>query len=173
MRVVLGSVWLLAVAALIYMAVGQNPYQPHDVTPYFEKTVTPEAATAGAEWEQTFEVTRARQHFYPRVVPGGKSVRLWLSVGPEGRQPMFTGRLTPDDRISFGIPAPGRYTVRAKAEEADRGYTLRIGGVDQIPGTPMFARLLLLMASAALTVAIPLVWLQGRWLRGIDPELGN
>ena len=84
---------------------------------------------------------------------------------------MFTGAVEPGSRMSFGQPAPGRHVIKGRTEKADGSFTLRLGGVDEIPGTPSFGRLFLLLLSTALAVVIPLLWLQDRWVRRIDPEL--
>jgi hypothetical protein len=84
---------------------------------------------------------------------------------------MYTGPVEPGWRIGFGQAAPGHYVVKGRTEYADGGFTLRIGGVDQVPGTPSPSGLFFLMLSAAVIVVIPLVWFQNRWLKRIDPEL--
>jgi len=170
-RAILVPVWLLAMASLVYWGWLQNPSEPRDVTPYFEKTGAVSEGAAETQWQQSFEVTQARQRFYPRVVTRGQTARVWVSVSAENREPMFSGPLGTGSRISFGQAAPGRYVVKGRTERADGDFTLRIGGVDEVPGRPSFGRLFLLMLSAAVTVTIPLVWLQNRWLRRIDPEL--
>ena len=169
--VVLGMVWLLAVAGLVYWGWIQDPCQPRDVSPYFEKTGGAADAKTGTQWEQGFEVTQARQHFYPQVVTRGKTARVWISVAAENSEPMYTGPVEPLWRIGFGQAAPGRYVVKGRTERADGDFTLRIGGVDQVPGTPSPSGLFFLMLSAALIVVIPLVWFENRWLKRIDPEL--
>jgi hypothetical protein len=168
---ILGSVWLLAAGGLVYLAWLQSPYEPRDVTPFFEKVFGAADGVTDKEWQQSFEVTQARQHFYPRLTPRGTTARVWISVAAEGRDPMFTGQVEAGWRMSFGCPTPGRYVVKGRTERADGDFTLRIGGVDEIPGRPLFSRHFLLMLSVAVVVAIPLVWLQDRWLRQIDPEL--
>ena len=166
---ILFPLWLAAVASFVYLTWLQNPHEPRNVTPYFEKTFA--AADGTAEWQQDFEVTQARQHFYPRVVPAGRSARVWISVSAEGKKPMYDGAVEPGSRMSFGKPAPGRYVIKGRTEMADGSFTVRLGGVDEIPGTPSFGRLFLLLLSTALAVVIPLLWLQDRWVRRIDPEL--
>lgn len=170
-RILMLPVWLLAVASLVYFGWLQGPSEPPDVTPYFEKTIIPEDGDQAREWQQSFEVTEARKHFYPRLLAASRTARLWISVGPEGKEPDYVGPVEPRGRISFGQATPGRYFVKGRIERADGNVTLRIGGVDNIAHTPTFDRTFFLMLSAALTVAIPLVWLQSRWLRHIDPEL--
>jgi hypothetical protein len=173
-RIILPSLWLLAVAGLCYWGWPERIKEPRDMTPYFEKTVTAAEAASGKEWEQTFEVTRAREHFYPSLVSSGKDVRVWISTRTEGGEPMYTGPVDTQSRITFGHPALGRYVVKGRAEQADGDFTVRIGGVDEVPaGNLTFGRVFFMMLCAALVVAIPLLWLQDRWLRRIDPELEN
>ncbi len=171
--IILVPAWLLAVAGAVYFGWMRNPGEPRRVTPYFEKTVAAGDEGKAAEWQQTFEVTEAREHFYPRLVAAEKTSRIWISVGAEGSGPMYTGPVEPGSRIGFGRPTPGRYFVKGRVEKADGDVTLRIGGVDEIPGVPTFDSLFLLMLSAALAIVIPIVWLQDRWLRHIDPELAK
>jgi len=170
-RMLMLPVWLLAVVGLVYFGWLQSPSEPPHVTPYFEKTVSPEDGEPAREWEQTFEVTEARKHFYPRLLAASRTARVWISVGAEGQEPFYVGPVEPRGRISFGRATPGRYFVKGRIERADGHVTLRIGGVDNLAHTPTFDRTFFLMLSAALTVAIPLLWLQSRWLRHIDPEL--
>ena len=174
-RAMLIPVWLLAMANLVYWGWPQKPSEPRDVTPYFERTGTAAESGAGTQWQQSFEVTQARQRFYPQVVTRGQSARVWISVGAEGREPMFVGPVETGSMIGFGQAAPGRYVVTGRTERAVGDFTLHIGGVDDVPGVPSagrsFVRLFLLMLSGAVIIAIPLVWLQGRWLRRIEPEL--
>jgi len=170
-RNILVSIWLLALAGLGYWGWWQPPSEPRDVTPYFEKTIAAGERASEAEWQQSFEVTQARQHFYPRVVASGKAARVWISVSAEGSEPMYTGPVETGSRISFGRATPGRYFVKGRIEQADGDLTLRIGGVDKVPGGQPFSRLFFLMLSAAVAFALPIAWLQDRWLRRIDPEL--
>jgi hypothetical protein len=170
-RIVLVPVWLLAVAGTVYFGWVQNPGEPRQVTPYFEKTFTAADGTKALEWQQSFEVTHARVRFYPRLVAAEKTARVWISVGAEGSEPLYTGPVEPRSRIGFGRATPGRYIVKGRIDKADGDLTLRIGGVNEIPGAPTFDRLFLLMLIAAVAVAIPMFWLQNRWLRHIDPEL--
>lgn len=164
-------VWLLAVAGLVYFGWLQSPGEPLHVTPYIEKTFTPEDGEQAREWQQTFEVTEARRYFYPRLLAASRAARVWISVGAEGQDPVYAGPVEPRGRIGFGQAAPGRYFLRGRIERADGNLTLRLGGVDTIAHAPSFDRSFLLMLSAALSVTIPLIWLQNRWLRHIDPEL--
>jgi hypothetical protein len=162
-------------ANLVYWGWLQKPSEPRDVTYYFEKTGTAADGATETQWQQSFEVTQARQRFYPQVVTRGQTARVWISVGAENREPMFVGPVETGSMIGFGQAAPGRYVVKGRTERAEGGFTLRIGGVDEVPGVPspgrLFVRLFLLMLSAVVIIAIPLAWLQGRWLRRIDPEL--
>jgi hypothetical protein len=163
--------WLLAVPALVYFGWRQTPCPPQDVTTYLERA---NSAADAAQWQQSFTVTQARQHFYPQLLTGGKPARAWISVAAENHEPMYTGPVDTESIIGFGQAAPGRYVVKGRTEQAGGNFTLRIGGVDEVPGTPSpgqsFLRLFFLMLSAAATVVIPLVWLQNRWIRHIDPE---
>ena len=170
-RILTIPVWLLAVAGVIYFGWLQGPSEPWHVTPYFEKTVSPANGEQGREWQQTFEVAETRQRFYPRLLAASKTARVWISVGAEGQEPVYVGPVDTGTRISFGHPTPGRYIVKGRVEQADGDLKLRIGGVDEVPGGPGVGRYFFLMLSAALTIALPLVWLQNRWLRRIDPEL--
>lgn len=174
-RAILVPLWLLAIANLVYWGWLQNPYEPRDVTTYFEKSGSAADGAAKTQWQQSFEVTQARQRFFPQVVTRGQIARVWISVGAENHEPVFTGPVETGSMIGFGQAVPGRYVVRGRTEAADGDFTLRISGVDEVPGVPLpdrlFVRLFLLMLSAAMIIAIPLVWLQGRWLRRIDPEL--
>jgi len=170
-RSILVVAWVLAVAGLVCLGWRQNPHRPQNVAPYFEKTSD---AADTAQWEQSFDVTQARQHFYPEVVSRGKSARVWISVAMENREPMYTGPVETELIIGFGQAVPGHYVVKGRTEQADGDVTLRIGGVDEVPGTPQpvsfFLHLFFLMLSAALIVVIPLVWFQNRWMQRIDPE---
>lgn len=170
-RIVCIPVWLLGVAGVVYFGWMRNPSEPRRVAPYFERTVAAGEQGKAAEWQQTFEVTEAREHFYPRLVAADKTTRVWISVGAEGGEPDYTGPVEPGSRISFGRATPGRYFVKGRIEKADGDVTLRIGGVDRIPGVPSFDGIFLLMLSAGLAFGIPIAWLQNRWLRHIDPEL--
>ena len=170
-RNILVSVWLLALAGLGYWGWWQPPSEPRDVTPYFEKTIAAGDGASEAEWQQSFEVTQARQHFYPRLVATGKTAQIWISVGAEDGEPMFTGWVEAGSRISFGRATPGRYFIKGRIKQPDGDLTLRIGGVDRIPGRQSLSRLFFLMLSAAVAFTLPIVWLQDRWLRRIDPEL--
>lgn len=170
-RFVAIPVWLLAVVGTVYFGWVRTPGEPRQVTPYFEKTITAGDAGKATEWQQTFEVTQARGHFYPRLVAADKTARVRISVGAEGSEPNYTGPVETGSRISFGRATPGRYFVKGRIEKASGDVTLRIGGVDKIPGVPAFDRLFLLMLSAGVALALPIAWLQNRWLRHIDPEL--
>jgi hypothetical protein len=171
-QAVLVPVWLLAVAGLVYSSWPQNPPEPRDVTPYFEKAGTATDGTGETQWQQSFEVTRSRERFYPQVVTRGPAARVWISVGEENGAPMFSGFVETGSRIGFGQAAPGRYLVKGRTERADGGFTLRIGGVDEVPGVlsqgRMFAHFFLLMLSAMVIIVIPLLWLQRRWLRQLS-----
>lgn len=170
LQVIIAAVWLLAGASFVYLVWLQNPWEPHDVTPYFEKTIAAGDVLAEKEWQENFEVAKPHKRFYVQVLAQGMATRIWLACNAEGHEPMFTGQVEAGSRFYFGTPTQGRYTVKAKAEEAARGYALRIGGVDELPNlSPL--HLFLLMISASVTVAIPLARLQDRWLRRIDPEL--
>lgn len=170
-RIVFIPVWLLALAGMVYFGWLQGPSEPRQVTPYFEKTIAAKDGDRAVEWQQTFEVTEARRRFYPRLLATAGTARVWISVGAEGSEPVYTGPVEPRARISFGRATPGRYIVKGRVERADGDVTLRIGGVDEIPGAQTFDRHFLLMLCVAVAVAIPIGWLQNRWLRHIDPEL--
>ncbi len=170
-RVVYIPVWLLGVAGVVFFGWMRNPSEPQRVSPYFERTVAAGDEAKAAEWEQTFEVTEAREHFYPRLVAPDRTTRVWISVGAEGGEPDYSGPVEPRSRISFGRATPGRYFLKGRVEKGRGDVTLRIGGVDSIPGVPAFDGSFLLLLSAGLALGIPIAWLQNRWLRHIDPEL--
>ncbi len=170
-RFVVAPVWLTALAGWVYFGWVQAPGEPRLVTPYFEKSFTAVDGAKSSEWRQTFEVTQARGHFYPQVVTADKAARIWISVGAEGSEPIYTGPVEPRSRISFGRATPNRYFVKGRIEKASDDVTVRIGGVDEIPGALRFDRTFILMFSAGVALAIPIAWLQNRWLRHIDSEL--
>jgi hypothetical protein len=165
---ILGPVWMLSVASLVYLI---SLSYPHNLTAYFKKTIGAAEVVAGKEWQETFEVTQPRQHFQVRLIPAGMTTRNWvqMSVAAEGREPMLTGTLN-ELRIYPGRATSGRYTVKAKAEKAGLGYTVLISGLDEVPSLSPI-HLLWLFISAALTCGIPLGWVQRLWLRRIDPDL--
>jgi hypothetical protein len=164
-------IWLLAVACWVYLLVLQP--DPRDQVTYFEKTVAASDSVPGKEWQESFEVTQAYQYFHPKLISSGKNTRVWISVAGENQKPLFTGDLEAGGKIFFGRPTPERYVVKGRIEQADGGFTLRIGGGNELPGTlhPTFGRLLLLLFCGAAAAGIPIAWLQGRWLRRIDPGL--
>jgi hypothetical protein len=169
--IALVPVWVLALFGVPYFGWLRSPSEPRQVTPYFEKTLSAASSDQTTEWQQSFEVSQGRAHFYPRVLSPEKSTRVWLSVGAEGSEPFFSGPVEPRSQLSFGQPTPGRYFVKGRVEKARGTLTVLIGGVDEIPGAQTFDRIFLLMLSAAVAIALPLVWLQNRWLRHVDPEL--
>lgn len=177
-QAIVAGVWLLAAASLVYSIWWQlNPW-PRNM--YFEKAITVGEASGTNDWAENFEVTKPRQHFWAGVQVQDNGARVWLTCSAEGHEPMFTGWVTgrigskdvTESHFGFGIPTLGRYTIKAKAEGAVHGYTVRVGGVDEFPGT-WSMRIFLLMVSAAVVVFIPLVWLQNRGLRWADPELSS
>jgi hypothetical protein len=170
-RTILIPVWLLAAASWIYLMWLQP--EPRDVTTYFEKTVAASDSVSGKEWQESFEVTQTCQHFHPKLVASGRNTRVWISVAEENQKPLFAGQIENGWKMFFDRPAPGRYVVKGRIEQANGGFTLRIGGVDKLPGSvsPTFGRLLLLLFSGAMAAVIPIAWLQGLWLRRIDPGL--
>jgi hypothetical protein len=174
-RAILVPLWLLALANIVLWGFFQKPYEPRDMVPYFEKTGGAATATAETPWQQSFEVKEARQRFYPRLVSRGQAALVWISVAAENHEPMFSGMVGTGSMIGFGQATPGRYVVKGRTERADGDFTLRIGGVNEVPGiTPplrLFVRSFLLMLSACLIIVMPFVWLQGRWLRRVDSEL--
>lgn len=161
---ILSIVWLLAVSGCIYLGWLNTLTEPRGVTPFYERTIAAEEP----EWQGSFEVTKGRARFYPQLMTPEKDSRVWISVAQEGREPMYAGSLECGARISFGHAGPGRYVVRGRNEWAHGSLVFRIGGVDEITGQPPFGRILLLMLSAALTVVIPIAWLQHRWSRRAD-----
>ena len=108
---------------------------------------------------------------HPRLQTTETRARSWISIGAAGSEPIYTSPVETGSRISFGRATLGRYFVKGRVEKADGDVTLRIGGVNEIPGAQTFDRQFLLMLCAAVAVAIPIGWLQNRWLRHIDPEL--
>jgi hypothetical protein len=177
-RVLAATVWLLALAGLVCSAWWIHSREARSVPSHFEfqKTIGSADASPMKEWQEVFEVTSPHRHFYAWVQAQDAGAKVWLSCGAEGNEPMFTGWVAggsmniTESHFWFGIPTPGHYIVKAKAEGAPHGYTVRIGGVEEVAGlTPM--RILPLMISVAVIVVIPLLWLQDRWLRWADPEL--
>jgi hypothetical protein len=167
----LAPLWLLAVAGVVYFGWLRSPHEPHDIIQYVEKSIPPAEATPGSQWRQTFEVTQETQHFHPQLSAADTHARLWISVAPEGQAPAFTGTLQPASRFTFGHPAPGKYTLLARVEQPDANMTLRLAGTNQAAGATSFLPMFLLLLSAALALAIPLVYLQSRWLRHLDPDI--
>jgi len=166
---ILGAIWLLAVASLVYLVWVRNDHVPRNFAPYLEKTFSVEDVGKN-EWQETFEVKEPRRTFHPRVVTAGTSARIWISVAAEGHEPMFTMPVNKKSGITFGEATQGRYVIKAKVLEANDDCTLRLGGVDKLRNWSSFELLFPLLLSAALVFAIPVLWLQDRWYRRFDPE---
>lgn len=177
-RLLAATAWSLALAGLVCSAWWIHSLEARSVPSHFEfqKTIGSADVLLIKEWQEVFQVTSPHRHFYAWVQAQDTGAKVWLSCGAEGNEPMFTGWVTggsmnvTETHFWFGIPTPGRYIVKAKAEGAPHGYTVRIGGVDEVAGvTPM--RILPLIICAVVLVLVPLLWLQDRWLRRADPEL--
>jgi hypothetical protein len=114
--------------------------------------------------------------FHPRLIPEAGHARAWIKVGPEGKSYYYyQGPLRDRDPIyfatTFGATA-GRYVIRAKLEQADAGCTLRVYGTDA-PRNDRYPHAFLIMILSGIVVVIPIVWLQYRALRRLDPDLGR
>lgn len=134
----------------------------------YEKTV-PATEVTSEEWTGTFDVQKPCERLHLRLVPASGHAELRISVGREGGDYLYNGPLHDGSRIYFGHDiTPGKYRIRGRSERVNAGYTLRLYGVNLVPDA-VPARSYLMMLFSAVSVIIPLLWLQKRWLRRFDP----
>ena len=172
-RLIGGGLWLASLICLAYLIWGGRSDEPHNAAIYFTRAVSAAEAASTPEWQDTFEVRDPRKRFYLHLTPEAGPTHLVVTVAPEGGELLFRGPVENASRIYFGLnPPPGRYTVKVQAREHSSAYTLRILGVDDLPAN-LPGRSLLIMICAAFVFSIPVIWLQGRFLKQIDPGLAR
>lgn len=167
----LAIVWAAALAGLVFVAWPRHEPVPKGAELYYEKALQP-----GSEGEivDTFRVERSKACFHPVILPERGQAETWIAVGPESGSVWYEGALTDLSRFWFGRNvAPGAYRIRIGPLQAEAVCRLRIYGVDQPRTGVLDSRMFWLMICSAGALGIPLVWLQNRFLRGIDPELAG
>ena len=173
-RIALGLVWLGALAGWIYCFSVRPDTSLDNAVLYYEKTLEP-GRDIGKEWSDIFEVKQGMNCFHPILKPAAGHAQAQIKVGPEGKPYNYQGPLNDHSRFwfrtTFGATA-GRYVIRAKLEQADAGCTLRVYGTDA-PKIDRYPHAFLLMILGGIVVAIPIVWLQYRALRRLDPDLAR
>jgi len=171
-QIALAIVWLAALAGWVYCVWPHPDADLAGAVLYYEKTLEP-GRDIGKEWSDTFEVRQGMNCFHPILKPTTGHAQARIEVGPEGKHFYYQGPLGDRDRMWFGKNLmPDRYFIRAKLEKADAGCTLRIYGTDA-PRNDLYTRAFWLMILAATVVVIPLILLQGRLLRRLDPDLAR
>ena len=171
-RIVLPVVWLGALAGWVYCIWVRPDTTLDNAVLYYEKVLQP-GQDIGKEWTDIFEVTQGMNCFHPILKPAAGHAQAQIKVGPEGKPYNYQGPLNDHSRFWFGkVLAPGRYAIRAKLEQADAGCTLRVYGTDA-PRNERYPHAVLLMVLGGIVVGLPLVWLQYRALRRLDPDLAR
>lgn len=160
--------WIGAVAGLAGTALLWPEDGLKNAELYFEATGQP---APGEEIVETFRVERSKPRFHPGIFPERGHAEVWIALGPEDGPVSYQGPVTDSSRIYFGSPLEaGSYTIRYKVIQADAPFRLRVFGAD-LPKSGMTSRDFWMMLCGAIAAAIPLAWLQARWLRRVDPEL--
>lgn len=160
------------------MPVGQEPVatgQAEDLATAFAR-LSPDHLQPGSEGEivDTFRVERSKACFHPVILPERGHAETWIAVGPESGPVWYEGPLNDFSRFWFGRGvAVGSYRIRIGPVSAETACRLRMFGVDSPQTGISDPRTLWLMICSALALGIPLVGLQNRLLRGLDPQLAG
>lgn len=167
----LAIVWAAALAGLVFVAWPRQEPVPKGAELYYEKALQP-----GSEGEivDTFRVERSKACFHPVILPERGHAETWIAVGPESGPVWYEGPLNDFSRFWFGRGvAVGSYRIRIGPVSAETACRLRMFGVDSPQTGISDPRTWWLMICSALALGLPLVWLQNRLLRGLDPELAG